>query len=110
MMWSNRSIDLVRVNFLNGENKLITHGPFAYVRHPIYSTLIITIPPLVIIWFADLIFFIPWILIILVSHLIVSIEERGLIEAFGEEYERYKKNVPALLPYKGYAGKYFPKQ
>jgi len=43
----------------------------------------ITIPPLLIIWFADLLFFIPWIIIILVSHLVVAIEERGLIDAFG---------------------------
>ena len=105
IIWFNRSLDLIRVNFLNGENRLITHGPFAYVRHPLYSALIITIPPLVIIWFADLLFFIPWILIILVSHFIVSIEERGLIEAFGEDYDKYRKYVPSLLPYKGASGK-----
>ena len=110
MRWFNRSLDLIKINFSNGENSMITHGPFAYVRHPLYSTLMLTLPPLLIIWFADFIFFIPWILIILVSHLIVSIEERGLIEVFGEEYERYQKYVPALLPYKGYAGKYFSKQ
>ena len=107
MIWFNRSLNLIRVNFLNGDNRLITRGPFAYVRHPLYSALIITIPPLLIIWFADLLFLIPWILIILVSHLIVSIEERGLIESFGEEYQKYRKYVPALLPYKGATGKRF---
>ena len=105
MIWFNRTLHLIRINFSNGENRLITHGPFAYVRHPLYSTLIITIPPLVIIWFADLLFFIPWILIILVSHPIVSLEERGLIKAFGKEYEKYRKDVPALLPYKGSVSK-----
>ena len=105
MIWFNRSLDLIRVNFSNEKNKLITHGPFAYVRHPLYSALIITIPPLVIIWFADLLFLVPWLIIILVSHLLVSIEERGLIDAFGEDYEKYRKYVPALLPYKGAGGK-----
>ena len=107
LIWFNRSLNLIRVNFSNGENKLITCGPFAYVRHPLYSALMITIPPLMIIWFADLLFFIPWILIILVSHLIVPIEEQGLVEAFNEEYEKYRKYIPALLPYKGAVGKRF---
>ena len=106
MIWFNRSLDLIRVNFSNGQNKLITNGPFAYVRHPLYSVIMITIPPLAIIWFADLIFFGPWILIIIIAHLLVSIEERGLIDAFGEDYEKYRKYVPALLPYKGAGGKH----
>jgi len=105
IIWFNHSINLIRVNLLNGKNKLITHGPFAYVRHPLYSTIMITIPPLVIIWFANLLFFVPWVLIILVSHLVVSIEERGLIDAFGEDYAKYRKYVPALIPYKAAGGK-----
>ena len=51
IIWFNHSLDLIRINLSNGKNKLITHGPFAYVRHPLYSTLMITIPPLLIIWF-----------------------------------------------------------
>ena len=104
-IWFNRSLNLMRVHLLNGKNELITHGPFAYVRHPLYSTLLITIPPLVIIWLADLLFFIPWVLILVVSHYVVRLEERGLIEAFGEDYERYRRYVPALLPYKGAGGR-----
>ena len=103
-IWFNRSLNLIRVHLLNGKNELITHGPFAYVRHPLYSTLLITIPPLVIIWLSDLLFFIPWVLILVVSHYVVRLEERGLIEVFGEDYERYRRYVPALLPYKGAGG------
>jgi protein-S-isoprenylcysteine O-methyltransferase Ste14 len=103
--WFNRSLDLVRVHLLTGENELITHGPFAYVRHPLYSTLLITIPPLVVVWLSDLVFVFPWVLILVVSHYIVRLEERGLVEAFGEGYERYRRYVPALLPYKGAAGR-----
>jgi len=105
IIWFNHSLNLIRVNLTNGKKKLITHGSFAYVRHPLYSTIIITIPPLAIIWLADLLFFFPWVLIILVSHFVVPIEERGLIDVFGEDYERYRKYVPALLPYKGAGGK-----
>jgi len=101
MIWFNRSLDLIKVNLQNGENKLITDGPFNYVRHPLYSTLLITIPPLMIIWFSDFLFLIPWILMLIFSHCVVSLEERGLIEIFGEDYEQYRRYVPTLLPYKG---------
>ena len=104
-IWFNRSLNLIRVHLLNGKNELITQGPFAYVRHPLYATLLITIPPLVIVWLADLLFFVPWILILVVSHCVVRLEERGLVEEFGGEYERYQRYVPALLPYKGAGGR-----
>jgi protein-S-isoprenylcysteine O-methyltransferase Ste14 len=105
VIWFNMSLDLIRVHLLNGKNELTTRGPFAYVRHPLYSTLLIMVPPLVIIWLSDLLFVIPWVLMLVVSHYVVRLEERGLIEVFGENYERYRGYVPALLPYKGAGGK-----
>lgn len=105
LIWINRLINAIRINVLKGHNELIITGPFAYVRHPLYSILIITIPPLLIIWFADLIFFLPWVIIIAVSHFIVPIEEQGLVNVFGEAYLEYRRNVPALFPCKGAAGK-----
>jgi protein-S-isoprenylcysteine O-methyltransferase Ste14 len=108
-IWFNRSLDLIRVHLLHGENELITHGPFAYVRHPLYATLLIFVPPLVIVWLSDLLFLIPWVLMLVVSHYIVRLEERGLVEEFGQEYERYRRYVPALLPYKGAGGRRYRK-
>jgi protein-S-isoprenylcysteine O-methyltransferase Ste14 len=104
MIWFSRSLNLIKVHLLDGKNELVTHGPFAYVRHPLYATVMITIPPLVIVWFSDLLFFIPWVLMFVVSHYVVSLEEQGLIEVFGQDYEKYLKYVPALLPYKGAGG------
>ena len=109
MIWFNRTLNLIKVNLLNEKKKLITHGPFNYVRHPLYSTLILTIPPMLIIWFSDLIFLIPWILLLILSHFVVSLEERGLIKIFGEEYKKYRRFVPPLLPYKGAGGKHYRK-
>lgn len=104
MIWFSRSLNLIKVHLLDGKDELVTHGPFAYVRHPLYATIMITIPPLVIVWFSDLLFFIPWVLMFVVSHYVVSLEEQGLIEVFGQDYEKYLKYVPALLPYKGAGG------
>jgi protein-S-isoprenylcysteine O-methyltransferase Ste14 len=83
VIWFNRSINLIEVHLLNGKNALTTHGPFAYVRHPLYATFLTTLPPLVMIWFSDLLFFMPWVLIFVVSHFVVRLEERG---AGGERY------------------------
>ena len=33
--WFNRSLDLIKVHLLDGKKKLVTSGPFAYVRHPL---------------------------------------------------------------------------
>jgi protein-S-isoprenylcysteine O-methyltransferase Ste14 len=104
VIWFNRSLNLIRVHLLDGKKDLVTHGPFAYVRHPLYATLLITIPPLMIVWLSDLLFFIPWVLMLILSHCPVRLEERGLIEVFGKDYERYRRYVPALLPYKGAGG------
>ena len=104
-IWFNRSLNLISAHLLHGENELITHGPFAYVRHPLYATLLIFVPPLVIVWLSDLLFLIPWALLLVVSHYVVRLEERGLIEEFGQDYERYRRYVPALLPYKGAGGR-----
>lgn len=60
MLWFNRSLNLIKVNLLNEESKLITNGPFSYVRHPLYSILMITLSPMVVIWLKDLLFLIPW--------------------------------------------------
>jgi protein-S-isoprenylcysteine O-methyltransferase Ste14 len=100
-IWFNLSLDLIEVNLRRGRKELVTGGPFAYVRHPLYTTLMMAIPPLFIIWFADFLFFIPWGLILIVSHFVVRLEERGLVDTFGQEYERYREKVPSLVPYKG---------
>jgi protein-S-isoprenylcysteine O-methyltransferase Ste14 len=107
MIWFNRSINLIKVNLLEQNNKLITHGPFNYVRHPLYSTLLLTIPPMMIILFSDLLFIIPWVVILVLSHYVVSLEEQGLIKIFGEDYAKYRRFVPPLIPYKGAGGRLY---
>ena len=104
VVWFNCSLNLVKIHLVGGENKLITYGPFTYVRHPLYATLLITLPPLMIIWYADILFIMPWVVTFIIAHYVVLLEERGLVKTFGEDYKRYQKYVPALLPYKGAEG------
>jgi len=107
MAWFNRSLNLIRVHLFDGKRELVTHGPFSYVRHPLYATLLLTAPPVLIIWFSDLVFVVPWVVILALSHVIVILEERKLIQQFGDHYRQYRKYVPALIPFKGNGGKRF---
>jgi len=104
VVWFNATLNLVQTFLLSREHKLITNGPFNYVRHPLYATLLITSPPLMIIWYTDLLFLLPWVLIYFVAHYVVMVEEQGLLKTFGEDYQIYQKYVPALIPYKGAGG------
>ena len=109
MIWFKRTLNLIKVNLLDDKREFITHGPFNYVRHPLYSTLLLTTPPMLIIWFSDLLLIIPWVVILVLSHYVVILEEQELIKIFGDKYEKYRRFVPALLPLKGNGGKLYRK-
>jgi protein-S-isoprenylcysteine O-methyltransferase Ste14 len=82
---------------LKENHRVIQTGPYALVRHPIYSGLILALFGTAIIlgtvWaFAGFAF----LLISLVRKL--EIEETWLCAQFGAEYEAYRNRVKALIP------------
>lgn len=105
MIWFNLTLKLIKVNFKGEKKQLIIKGPFAYVRHPLYAVISLTLPPLFIIWNQDLLFLFSWIVILVMVHFVVKIEEIGLLHEFGSSYKNYKHYVPAILPFKGASGK-----
>lgn len=109
MIWFNKTLNLIEINLAGGENRLMTYGPFNYVRHPLYATLLITLPPLLVIWFKNLVFIVPWVLMYFISHFLIQVEEKNLVRIFGDEYIHYKQFVPELFPYKGANGLRFRK-
>lgn len=74
---------------------LVTGGWYARVRHPLYlfSTLFLILNPVMTV---------QWLLLTLfsVTYFIVGgmIEERRLLEEFGDEYRRYRQRVPFMIP------------
>jgi protein-S-isoprenylcysteine O-methyltransferase Ste14 len=84
---------------LKENHKLITSGPYAYVRHPIYSGLLLMILSLVIYyanWSAVLLFFIFFFGAYFGKG---RREEQILTEKFPEEYPAYRRRVKALIPF-----------
>ncbi len=90
-----------------GGTYLITTGPFAYVRNPLY--LGNTIIYMGIAVMSNALF--PWLVFagaaffFLQYYLIVTLEEEHLAKKFGKEFEDYIDNVsrflPRLKPYRG---------
>ena len=78
--------------------RLVVAGPYAYVRNPMITSVIVVL-------LGEAIFFGSWpilawtIFAFLLNHFyFIFSEEPGLSKRFGEEYEAYKKNVPRWVP------------
>jgi protein-S-isoprenylcysteine O-methyltransferase Ste14 len=79
-------------------HELIRSGPYALVRHPIYTGMLLALAGSALgvgKWRA----LIGVALIVLAFVRKLTIEERFMTEQFGEAYARYRAEVPALVPF-----------
>jgi len=83
-----------------GGSKLVTNGPYAYVRNPLYignmliycGFGIMSMALFPYFQIAGLIYF------FIQYYLIVTLEEEYLSKTFADEYARYFKSVPRFIP------------
>jgi len=78
-------------------HELITHGPYRWVRHPLYTTASLGIFALGLVaanWFMLLMIS----LIVMLLPALVAKEEAQLIEKFGDEYREYMQHTGRFLP------------
>lgn len=79
--------------------KLDTGGPFALVRHPIYSGWIVFLFPGIALvtgaWLVSAASVLAW----LAFRKWVPIEEQALLDRFGQPYREYMDRTPALFPF-----------
>jgi protein-S-isoprenylcysteine O-methyltransferase Ste14 len=79
-------------------SKLATAGPYAHVRNPIYLGSVILGFGMVLM-IGDRRLLVPCLLTFLALYFgLIPAEEEFLSQKFREEYERYCRNVPRLLP------------
>jgi protein-S-isoprenylcysteine O-methyltransferase Ste14 len=82
-------------------HELVREGPFRWVRHPAYFSMILEILSISLLlrsWYTTAIvaaLFLPTL------FTRIRIEENALIEKFGDAYRQYRRQVPAIFPYKG---------
>jgi protein-S-isoprenylcysteine O-methyltransferase Ste14 len=82
---------------LKEDHELIRRGPYVYVRHPIYSGMLLALLGTAI-WFGRWEGFVGF-GIAFVTFLIKSrTEERFMVDHFGDQYRRYRSEVRALIP------------
>ena len=78
-------------------HQLRTRGPYAITRHPIYTGLLAMLLGSMLVAGAG-----PWIVPFPVALILIEfkirIEERFMTAEFPEEYPRYRKQVPQLVP------------
>ncbi|MCX6123693.1 MAG: isoprenylcysteine carboxylmethyltransferase family protein [Proteobacteria bacterium] len=81
-------------------DRVISHGPFALVRNPLYFGNLIMVLGVLIYSGAPIIGFLTLIYFLFQYHCIVKYEESLLLAKFGEEYHQYMERVPAWIPEK----------
>jgi protein-S-isoprenylcysteine O-methyltransferase Ste14 len=80
------------------DHELVRTGPYAVVRHPIYTGIVLAL-------FGTAIVVGEWrgllaLALITIGFLFkIRTEERFMGEIFGERYARYRAEVPALIPF-----------
>lgn len=80
------------------DHKLVRTGPYQIVRNPIYTGILVAFVGTALVigeyWAVIAIF------IVLPAFLVkIWMEEKFLLEEFGEEYIQYKKEVKMLIPF-----------
>jgi protein-S-isoprenylcysteine O-methyltransferase Ste14 len=99
-VWIHRTLgtNLSATLRIKDNHTLVTVGPYAFIRHPMYSSfylLHVAVFFLTANWFIGLTWIIGLSLIVLLR---VDREEAMLVERFGEEYRTYMRRTGRFLP------------
>ncbi len=81
------------------EGRLLTSGPYAIVRHPMYAGWIVLIVPGLALWFHSWALLLACVWASAVFTRLIRVEERYLEEKFGQAYRDYRAKVSALVPF-----------
>lgn len=78
--------------------KLCTKGVYAYLRHPIYASWISFIVPGVVILSGSILGITIPIFMYIIFRVLIPVEEKYLLDKFGDEFLHYKAKVWAVFP------------
>lgn len=81
-------------------HEFVRSGPFRWVRHPTYFSMILELLSAAFILQAPLALAVAGVFFIPVMIARVRLEEQALIEKFGDAYREYQRTTPAVFPWK----------
>jgi protein-S-isoprenylcysteine O-methyltransferase Ste14 len=77
--------------------QLLTTGVYARVRHPRYAQIIVAVLGWALLS-NHLAAYLALLVVAASLGVVIRLEERELAERFGDRYDTYRRNVPALIP------------
>jgi Mn-dependent DtxR family transcriptional regulator len=101
-LFSNIGTGITLTSATRKEHRLVTHGPYRWIRHPLYtfgSALFISLGMIADNWFIGLLGLLAFIPVAIRTPK----EEANLIEKFGDEYREYMKHTGRFFPKLGVA-------
>ena len=80
------------------EGRLVTSGPYSFVRHPLHASHMLFVVPGIALWLRS------WLLLPMPRYMYIALrilipaEDRGLGDRFGQGFEQYRERTNAIVP------------
>ena len=84
---------------LGAEHTLVRAGPYALVRNPIYTSMLLVVCAIGIVMTGWMLFLAALVAFVVGTEIRVRAEEQLLASRFGKEFQAYRKAVPAYIPF-----------
>ncbi len=84
---------------LGTEHKLVRSGPYALIRNPIYTSMLLVLCAVGVIISGWKLFVTALVFFVIGTEIRVRTEEKLLAAQFGKEFESYTRSVPSYLPF-----------
>jgi protein-S-isoprenylcysteine O-methyltransferase Ste14 len=100
VVWCQRTLGVqwsLTARLIEG-HRLVTAGPYAHVRNPIYAAMVPMLCATAVAFSSPLVLLVALALYLAGTRIRIASEERLMAAAFGEAWRDYRRSVPALLP------------
>lgn len=94
-----KAVLIEKINVKVKENQLITSGVYRIVRNPVYTAFISLFTGILLLARNYILLILPLVFWAFLTILMKNTEEKWLKDRFGEEYEKYCREVNRVIPW-----------